>query len=167
MPWHRLNVGAPVILSQAGDSGQQQARGVVCERNDRRLRVVLNAEVDEADAGGWRADLANDEIAAERQRAALSRAAGAGGERLADLRRVLLGERPPRFQDELPDLEFERTLNDSQQAAVRFGFIRPGRGLDPRPARNRQDDDRRGIDLPGRAPRRQSSGLRAEQPGRR
>jgi superfamily I DNA and/or RNA helicase len=119
LPWHRLNVGAPVILSQSGDGCQQQARGVVCERNERRLRVVLNAEVDDADAGVWRADLANDEIAAERQRAALTRAAGAGGERLADLRRVLLGERPPRFQDEPADLEFERTLNDSQQAAVR------------------------------------------------
>jgi ATP-dependent RNA/DNA helicase IGHMBP2 len=123
LPWNRLNVGAPVLLSSSDVSTGERHRGIVCERNARSIRVVLNNEPEDWQAaGGWRIDVSNDEIAVQRQQAALERARRASGDRLTDLRRVLLNERPPRFGEELAALELPATLNESQQQAVRFAL---------------------------------------------
>lgn len=122
LPWHRLNPGTPVILSRTGENGDFETRGVVCERSQRELRVVIDREPDDADEGVWRVDASSDEIASDRQRQALSRAAGAKGDRLTELRRVLLGERVPRFKVEQPAPEFELALNTAQQDAVQFAL---------------------------------------------
>lgn len=121
LPWTRISVGSPVVLSQAGDV-QPSVRGIVCRRRDRAIDVACAAELVDADAGPWRVDASTDEIATQRQRAALDRAAGASGERLADLRRVLLGERPPRYAPPLDAIDWQTPLDASQQDAVRFAL---------------------------------------------
>jgi superfamily I DNA and/or RNA helicase len=119
LPWTRLAVGSPVMLSQ----GDGSWRGVISERFERTIRVALNGPpADLEDAGRCRIDLASDEVARQRQQSALDRARTANRERLAELRQVLLGETAPDF---LPLAEFQpidESLNPSQQEAVRFAL---------------------------------------------
>ncbi len=61
------------------------------------LRVAVNDPLDADDDAVFRVDRADDETARLRQRQALDRAAAAKGDRLAELRGVLLGEAPPAF----------------------------------------------------------------------
>lgn len=125
LPWTRLDVGSPVLLSpEAARKVAAGWRGVVYQRDELSIRVALPAVPDEmGDCEAWRLDLSSDEVAAERQKFALQRARSAAGERLAELRDVLLGEREPRFArapEDAPPLD--PTLNDTQQAAVRFAL---------------------------------------------
>jgi len=124
LPWTRLDVGSPVLLSP--ESSRHDAagwRGVVYQRDEQSLRVALPGMPDEIeDFEIWRLDLANDEVAAERQQQALRRARSAASERLAELRDVLLGEREPRFAKEADASPLDPSVNDTQQAAVRFSL---------------------------------------------
>jgi ATP-dependent RNA/DNA helicase IGHMBP2 len=122
LPWTRLQVGAPVLLSAEGD-GAAGWRGVVCEREEAALRVAFNEPPDEGhSAAAYRLDLAPDEAARLRQRQALDRARSAHDDRLAELRRILLGEAPPTFGP-APDLTpLDAALNESQVEAVRFAL---------------------------------------------
>ena len=67
-------------------------------------------------------DRADDETARLRQRQALDRAAAAKGDRLAELRRVLLGEAAPAFAFISDFTPLDETLNASQREAVRFAL---------------------------------------------
>lgn len=67
-------------------------------------------------------DRADDETARLRQRQALDRAAAAKGDRLAELRRVLLGEAAPAFAFISDFTPLDETLNPSQREAVRFAL---------------------------------------------
>jgi superfamily I DNA and/or RNA helicase len=90
---------------------------------ERFVDVAINEPLgDTADQSTWRIDRSNDEVARQRQRAALERSRTARGERLADLRQVVLGERQPVFGDERPLQPLDSSLNDSQQNAVRFAL---------------------------------------------
>lgn len=125
LPWHRLEVGTPILLTAEESSDASAWRGVVSRRDRESLQVALNAWP-EAESGRptFRLDLSHDEIARRRQREALARAASARGDRLAELRRVLLLEAPPAFRQQptesLPSLN--TTLNPPQQEAVRFAL---------------------------------------------
>ena len=117
LPWNRLRVGAPVVLSPENEGGDSQ-HGVVSARR----RDSIEVSVDEwPDGDRFRLDLSPDEITRKRQVAALRVAEHARG-RTGELRRVLLGEREPRFS-EMPELDFAASLNPSQQDAVRFGRL--------------------------------------------
>src|SRR5438552_3547555 len=62
LPWTRLGVGSPVLLSAeiSGDGGA--TRGVISEKDDARVRVALAELPDDlADHETWRIDLAHDE----------------------------------------------------------------------------------------------------------
>ncbi len=123
LPWTRLDVGAPVLLCAEGNTSRPGWRGVVCERRDRSLRVALNDLPEEArEQPTYRLDLSSDEVARQRQRAALDRARAAARDRLAELRGVLLGERPPSFKPEPAYTPLDSSLNEPQQAAVRFAL---------------------------------------------
>lgn len=116
MPWHRLRVGAPVVISPMNDpSPGSSVSGVVSERGTDTLQVALSRL---PDASVWRVDTAADEVTRQRQAAAINRAQSATG-RLAHLRRVLMGQRLPEFNP-LPDLQLPDYLNPSQQDAIRF-----------------------------------------------
>jgi hypothetical protein len=123
LPLNRLEPGAPVLLSDEGDPKSEGWRGVVCERGQSSLCVALHEPPDEPQgAPSYRLDLSPDEAARQRQLAGLQRVRGADRERLAELRRVLLGETPPAFHPEIPLAPLDGSLNPSQQDAVRFAL---------------------------------------------
>lgn len=123
LPWTRLQPGSPVVLSAHGTTPQAGTRGVVSERREQFIRVAIDAPLEEdADATGYRIDLASDEIARRRQVAALERARTAKGDRLAELRRILLGEAAPSFAAETEFTPLDPALNDSQCDAVRMAL---------------------------------------------
>ena len=119
LPWHRLNVGTPVLLVEEETPQAQGVRGVVSSRDSHAIEVVL-AQPPEAvqPRPSWRLALASDEVARQRQVEALAAAQRAQRGRLAQLRDCLLGLRPPRFSSRpLPDL-LDPSLNASQRQAV-------------------------------------------------
>ena len=116
LPWNRLRVGAPVVLSAMHDGGASH-HGVVSSQRNNSIEISVD-EWPEGDQ--FRLDLSPDEITRKRQAAALRTIEQAGG-RIATLRQVLLGEREPQFGD-LPDCHFSASLNPSQQRAVRFAL---------------------------------------------
>ena len=123
LPWTRLGVGSPVVLSADSAKGAVQHRGVVCERAQGFLRVALGSRLDEwTEHETWRLSLSSDEVAMQRQKAALQRARLARGERLAELRDILLGQRQPQFDREQDEPALDSGLNDTQQQAVRFAL---------------------------------------------
>jgi len=123
LPWTRLGVGSPIVLSPDTGKGTVRYRGVVCERAEGFLRVALgNISDDLAEHETWRLDLSSDEVAMQRQRAALQRARLARAERLAELRDILLGQRTPQFDLEQDEPALDPGLNDTQRRAVRFAL---------------------------------------------
>jgi superfamily I DNA and/or RNA helicase len=119
LPWTRLGVGSPVVLSDA--DGEDRWRGVVSERSSISIQVALYQPISGADdIAAFRIDLSNDEVALSRQKTAMQRIRGASGDRLAALRRVLLGESDPSFQKQQSVDLLNSALNDSQAGAVAF-----------------------------------------------
>lgn len=129
----RLGVGSPVVLSEENSPDGRAWRGVISDRSPGAVQVALGEFPELSDERAvLRIDASVDEVARQRQLDALSRAAAARGDRLAELVRVMLGERQP---ERLP----ERTsgsrggaaplagaslavLNASQQEAVRHAL---------------------------------------------
>ena len=96
LPPNRLQPGAPVVLTQTGTHRPASLRGVVSDRAERTISVAFEQpDLDLPDDATWRLDLSPDEASRQRQLAALARAGTAEGDRLAELRAVLLGEREP------------------------------------------------------------------------
>jgi len=123
LPWTRLGVGSPVLLSSSASKDVNAYRGVVCERTEGYLQVALASMPDElSEQETWRLDLSSDEVAVDRQRAALNQIRLARGDRLAELRDVLLGRRQVQFHSEQAEPVLDASLNDTQQAAVRFAL---------------------------------------------
>jgi ATP-dependent RNA/DNA helicase IGHMBP2 len=122
LPWTRLQAGTPVLLSPQGGRGDGW-RGVISERGDNFVRAAFDEPPDDArEAPLYRLDLAHDEAARLRQRQALDRARTARGDRLAELRGVLLGETPPLFAPPPDFTPLDMSLNESQREAVRFAL---------------------------------------------
>jgi len=123
LPWTRLGVGSPVVLSPDTNKGTVEYRGVVCDRDQGSLQVALGSISDDLDQyETWRLDLSSDEVAAQRQRAALHRARLAKADRLAQMRDILLGRRSPEFGPERDEPALNPGLNDTQRRAVRFAL---------------------------------------------
>lgn len=119
LPWTRLRVGSPVQLSEEQVTAPQAWRGVVSQVRRERIQVALQQWPEpQRDQPTFRLDLAGDEIALQRELAALRSADQAKGDRLAALRAVLLGEVAPRFQPSAVLPPIDLGLDPSQQAAV-------------------------------------------------
>jgi ATP-dependent RNA/DNA helicase IGHMBP2 len=127
LPWTRLGVGSPVLLTEEGvpnpDGGW---RGVISRVGADALQVAfLHAPEPQSERPTFRLDRSTDEIARQRQRQALQRVQAAPANTcLATLRDILLGLTPPLF-----DLSFgaefrpfDPGLNASQREAVRFAL---------------------------------------------
>jgi DNA polymerase III delta prime subunit len=141
LPPTRLQPGSPVVLNQTNVNRRVPSyRGVVFDRAVTSIGVAIDPPDDELpDDAVWRIDLSADEVSRLRQQDALRRAAAVAGDRLAELRAVLLGEREPEFAD-LASPERERRgaedkihpvarapgsdgqLNPPQLAAVKFAL---------------------------------------------
>ncbi len=118
MPWHRLRVGSPVVVTEYPDEKNGESlQGVVSEKKMNTLQVALNCF---PDGRGFRVDLTADEITRQRQLAAITTAKDSRG-RLGHLRQILMGDKNPRF-GEIKECDFETVLNESQQQAVKFGL---------------------------------------------
>ena len=138
LPWTRLDVGSPVLLSpdvdkdkrhNAGNSNTANTfRGVICQRGEHGLAVALPQLPEEmGDVDAWRVDLAGDDVADQRQRIAMQRAKNARANRLAQLRDVLLGVKPPNFDTDKLNTDKEESplddgLNETQLQAVRLAL---------------------------------------------
>lgn len=116
LPWSRLRVGSPVLLTPEDITGDSK-QGVICTRRRNSLQISIDQW---PEGNRFRIDLLPDEITRKRHEAALRSVEKARG-RTGDLRKVLLGEREPRF-DELPKCNFSADLNSSQQDAVQFAL---------------------------------------------
>jgi hypothetical protein len=101
LPPTRLQPGSPVVLNQTNVNRRVPSyRGVVFDRDATTIGVAIDPPDDELpDEAIWRLDLSPDEVSRLRQQDALRRVASATGDRLAELRAVLLGERGPGFVD--------------------------------------------------------------------
>jgi hypothetical protein len=133
LPPNRLQPGAPVVLTQTGTNRPASLRGVVSDRAERAVSVAFEQpDLELPDDATWRLDLSPDEASRQRQLAALTRAGTAEGDRLAEMRAVLLGEREPEF-GQSPERERRvdvtpvahapaSDLNDPQLRAVEFAL---------------------------------------------
>lgn len=123
LPWNRLRVGTPVLLSAEEAADGWSKRGVVSQQQRTTIQVAIDDWLEPSvQASSFRLDLASDEIARQRQRTALEQARLAKGDRLTELRQVLLGQDAPQFEAEQPFEPFNTTLNPSQRAAVQFAL---------------------------------------------
>lgn len=123
LPWNRLDVGSPVVLSPDTSKRADGMRGVVFERSENAIGVATTGLPEGFEAEPtWRLDASHDEAAAERQRIALDRVRTARAERLAQLRAVLMGVKTPGFGVVRDDPVLDPALNTSQIEAVRFAL---------------------------------------------
>ncbi len=122
LPWTRLDTGSPVVLVPDDGTSDEHVRGIVSRRSETTIDVVISDSEELPEADTWRLNLSQDEIVTERQRAALRTAERAGGNRLAHLRRVLLGERAAEFSAERELTPLSTSLNASQLAAIRWAL---------------------------------------------
>jgi len=121
LPFNKLEPGAPVLLAPEGVADDGGWRGVVCERGRTFLSVAFQ-EPPDADARTLRLDLSADEVSRRRQLDALDQARTARGDRSAQLRDVLLGEKPPAFGGPTDLVLLDAALDASQQEAVAFAI---------------------------------------------
>ena len=91
----------------------------------RRNKLMLTTSKEDlpdwvTEGGKLGIDLTFDEVSYREMDYALGKVMGAFGDRLADLRDILLGAKPARFRDEkADDLFYPSPINESQLAAVR------------------------------------------------
>lgn len=123
LPWHRLGPGTPVVLREEAERADEDFRGVISRRDRQTIQVAL-ADYPETEAARptFRLDLSFDEISRDRQRAALARAGALKNGRQAQLRDVLLGDRPPAMNAVKRIQPHNRRLNDFQREAVEFAL---------------------------------------------
>ena len=111
------------MLSPAEATAKFALRGVVYDRRDESISVAVAQLPDDLeDHERWRLDVSSDEVSSERQRAALQRTALARGDRLAELREVLLGRQEPRFHESQCEPALDADLNEAQRQAVEFAL---------------------------------------------
>ena len=123
LPWTRLNVGSPVLLSAGTGRRNDGHRGVVFQRSRTVIKVALGRSADDLDDHDkWRLDLSNDEVATTRQKTALQRARSARAERLAQLRDTLLAEKQPEFHPPQDLVPLNTGLDATQREAVQFAL---------------------------------------------
>ena len=129
LPWTRLGVGSPVILSEEtrgrdASSEENGWRGIVSAIRRDAIQVAVNQFIEtESDRPTFRLDRATDEISRFRQRQAMELARGASGNsRLEVLRDVLIGSVGAVFEKIEPIHVFNKNLNPSQIEAVQFAL---------------------------------------------
>jgi len=123
LPWNRLGVGTPVLLTEEDVARSRGWRGLVSRRDMSSLDIVVaDSPEPENDRPTFRLDLASDEISRQRMAAALAQARALERGRPAQLRDVLLGQRAPKNEGRKPLRPLDAVLNASQQEAVEFAL---------------------------------------------
>jgi ATP-dependent RNA/DNA helicase IGHMBP2 len=126
LPWTRLGVGSPVILTEEGRSSSNDEsgwRGIVSAIRRDAIQIALNQFVEtESERPTFRLDRSPDEISRFRQKQAMEAARSAVSSRLEVLRDVLIGNVGPVFDKVEPIHLFNKNLNPSQVEAVQFAL---------------------------------------------
>ena len=123
LPWSRIGLGSPVILTEEGGEDSTGWRGIVSRLNKSQIQVAFTQWPEtELERPAFRLDRSTDEISRQRQRSALESARAAKGTRLAVLRDVLLGHQPPVFEKIENHTPLNPKLNGFQNQAVRFAL---------------------------------------------
>lgn len=117
LPWTRLRVGSPVVVSTFPDDDGTSYQGVVSRSKVDSIQIAL-PRYPEGDR--FRIDLTADEITRRRQLAAINVVKETKG-RLGHLRKISLGEVEPEFSEK-NEIEFRTELNESQQDAVHLAL---------------------------------------------
>ncbi len=115
LPWTRLNVGSPVVMTTENGAW----RGVVARRSRQTIDVAFSQSPEVAST--VRLDLAQDEISRRRMTQAIGRVAAAKGNRLAQLRDIILGREAAQFSAIRLNTEYQ-TLNGPQQKAIKLAL---------------------------------------------
>jgi hypothetical protein len=170
LPWTRLGVGSPVILSEERRTCLQRRDRL--EGNRQRIRrdaiqVAVNQFIEtDSERPTFRLDRATDEISRFRQRQAMELARGAsGGSRLEVLRDVLIGSVGAVFEKIEPIHVFNQNLNRFADRSGAIRIERGGCGHHPRAAWNGQDHHAGGADPADHAQGTERAGGGGEQPG--
>jgi superfamily I DNA and/or RNA helicase len=125
LPWNRLRVGSPVVITSLEDTNELPQSGVVSARNVNSIQVAVDHWIS---GSHFDLDLSSDEVSRNRERAALQTVASVRG-RLGELRQIVLGDldpvygkrRQPRFGD-VRILLAADGLNPSQREAIEFAL---------------------------------------------
>ncbi len=117
LPWNRLKVGSPVVVSDQSDDNDDGISGVVSRRNNNVIEVALEQW---PSGERFRIDLSPDETTRRRQRSAIAAIRNATG-RTGKLRDMLLAITEPRF-DQSWSPKPMNGLNPPQEDAVRFAM---------------------------------------------
>ena len=122
LPWNRLGVGTPVLVTEEESEDTSGWRGIVTSRSSEHIQIAFRRPPESETARPtWRVDFASDELSRQRQVAALDTARTVARGRFMQLRDVLMGERQPAF-DKAPEVTLQGQLNSSQLDAVRFAL---------------------------------------------
>ena len=123
MPWHRLRVGSPVVLTTFPDEDENSLQGVVSAKKNNSIQVAFTRY---PEGNRFRIDLSADEVTRRRLLAAITLVKDSRG-RLGHLRDIATDEATPEFapQDsgtraDNDSHESHTQLNASQQSAVEF-----------------------------------------------
>jgi len=122
LPVTRFKVGVPVLLGPQDPLATDRKRGVITRLNSQEIEVAISSDFDpETEINRLRLDAAEDETAMRRARSAMEKARHAEGNRLADLRDVLVGKTAASFtrMDDAEPMTFRNLgLNPIQQEAI-------------------------------------------------
>lgn len=113
LPWNRLRVGSPVVVSTFPEDDGDSRQGVVSRSKMHSIQVALQHGLD---GERYRIDLTADEITRRRQLAAIQIVQQSKG-RVGRSRKISLGQAEPEFGDPV-DWDRLGHLNESQQMAV-------------------------------------------------
>jgi superfamily I DNA and/or RNA helicase len=114
-PFHAMDSGD--LVRVVFEDGPGALEGTLYDVEDYRVTVALNSELVEPPQGRAEIDLLGSDATHRRMRRALALARDAGG-RLAQLRDVILGLRPPERGPERPVSFYDDGLNEFQKIAV-------------------------------------------------
>ena len=119
LSWTPLSPGSPVLVREEGAAQAQGWRGVVTQKRRRSIEVALAYAPEPAgERPSFAITLAHDAVARQRMERALSQVMAAKGNRLAELRDILLGREPAVFVGATVAPALLAPLNEVQQTAV-------------------------------------------------
>ncbi|MEM7332190.1 MAG: AAA domain-containing protein [Chloroflexota bacterium] len=125
LPWSKLSVGTPIVLSAPTVSADDYQRGVISQMRRSFVEIVINQALHEAlaDQPTLTISRSNDAVGRQRMVQALSKVASANHNRLAEIRDVILGEQDAYFVTETAVSDtILSPLNPSQQEALQHGM---------------------------------------------
>ena len=124
LPWSKLSTGTPIILSSNDAPAEQTQRGIISQMRRSYVEIILNHALElEGERPLFTIHRSADAVGRQRMVQALTRMAAARGNRMAELRDIILGKQAALFEGETAVSDQLLTpLNSAQQDALRHGM---------------------------------------------